>query len=248
MSKKFEWLRRSLLPGKLRCTCKKLLFWLLKIRTSGNGGGLLQLGMSGAPWVVRADLLPSDPLLLSAGLSDDIAFEDNFLSHFGHSKLIGYDPTPISLGVMDEVSKRYPDRVQYRPHALGARNGTIDVLVERDSEGVPIYFYWSQPTNQTRGTLHKESIQVVGIQDAFEDIPGKIPDIVKLDIEGAEYEILAEIAKSKYRPKQIMIEFHYRFQGRSLRETIRILSDLRKQGYILEWMSPWREEFLLVHH
>ena len=56
-------------------------------------------------------------------------------------------------------------------------------------------------------------------------------DVVKMDIEGSEYDVINDISRSKIRPKQLLIEFHHRFPEVGIRRTKVAISTLRSMGY-----------------
>ena len=56
-------------------------------------------------------------------------------------------------------------------------------------------------------------------------------DLMKMDIEGAEYEVLDGLLSSSIKPKQLLVEFHHRFPGIGLEKTADIIERLRDAGY-----------------
>ena len=56
-------------------------------------------------------------------------------------------------------------------------------------------------------------------------------DLLKLDIEGAEYEVLDGLLVSPIRPTQILVEFHHRFFDNGLERTAEVIGRLQDAGY-----------------
>jgi len=77
----------------------------------------------------------------------------------------------------------------------------------------------------------------------MKELGHKYIDILKMDIEGAEYDVINEMSKSDIRPQQILVEFHHRFQGVGIRETIKAIRRLKIMGYNLFSVSDTNEEF-----
>ncbi len=71
-------------------------------------------------------------------------------------------------------------------------------------------------------------------------------DILKMDIEGAEYDVIDDIYKSGIRPRQLLVEFHHRFPGLGVRKTIKAATCLRSMGYRLFSISATNEEFSFI--
>ncbi|MDX1430577.1 MAG: FkbM family methyltransferase, partial [Rhodothermales bacterium] len=67
--------------------------------------------------------------------------------------------------------------------------------------------------------------------------------VLKMDIEGAEYAVIKDIADSDIRPRQILVEFHHRFPEVTIEQTATAITTLRTIGYSLYWVSPSNEEF-----
>jgi methyltransferase FkbM-like protein len=57
------------------------------------------------------------------------------------------------------------------------------------------------------------------------------PDVLKLDIEGAEYAVLADLLAGALRPRQILVEFHHRWREVGARRTREAVGALRNAGY-----------------
>ena len=56
-------------------------------------------------------------------------------------------------------------------------------------------------------------------------------DLLKMDIEGAEYEVLDGLLASPIKPTQLLVEFHHRFADIGLEKTADIIKRLRDAGY-----------------
>jgi hypothetical protein len=56
-------------------------------------------------------------------------------------------------------------------------------------------------------------------------------DLLKMDIEGAEYEVLDGLLASPVLPTQLLVEFHHRYVEDGFEKTYDIIARLRKAGY-----------------
>jgi len=68
-------------------------------------------------------------------------------------------------------------------------------------------------------------------------------DILKMDIEGAEYDVIDDMLLSEIRPRQVLVEFHHRFSNVGLAKTTKDIQKLRSAGYALCSVSDSDEEF-----
>src|SRR5438309_12554 len=53
-------------------------------------------------------------------------------------------------------------------------------------------------------------------------------DILKMDIEGAEYAVIDNIKQSGIRPKQLLVEFHHRFPNVGVKKTKNAIGKLKE--------------------
>ena len=72
------------------------------------------------------------------------------------------------------------------------------------------------------------------------------PDLVKMDIEGAEYRVLPDLLESGFRPRQILVEFHHRWREVSARATRGAIALLNRHGYLVADVSANGMEYLFV--
>ena len=92
-----------------------------------------------------------------------------------------------------------------------------------------------------------QSVQVRSIGGVITDWFGSAPDVLKIDIEGAEFPLIASLESSGFRPGQVLVEFHHRFAGRSVRDTCNAVTSLRSMGYKLVKLSDQGPEYTFVH-
>ena len=68
-------------------------------------------------------------------------------------------------------------------------------------------------------------------------------NLLKMDIEGSEYEVIRSLESSSIRPKQLLVEFHHRFPEIGPSKTLSAIQELREIGYQLFSVSDSGEEF-----
>ena len=73
-------------------------------------------------------------------------------------------------------------------------------------------------------------------------------DVVKLDIEGAEYDVIENMLEAGVRPSQLLVEFHHRRPDIGTDKTRQALADLKIAGYQVFAVSPTHQEVSLIFH
>jgi len=70
-------------------------------------------------------------------------------------------------------------------------------------------------------------------------------DLLKMDIEGGEYRVIADLVEKSDspRPAQILVEFHHNFPAVPLAWTLEAIERLRSAGYRIAHISPRGLEF-----
>ena len=72
-------------------------------------------------------------------------------------------------------------------------------------------------------------------------------DVLKMDVEGAEYAIIESLARQGRPPAQLMVEFHHAMYGYAAKDTRRALKTLRRDGYYPYYVSDTWREFGFLH-
>ncbi len=72
-------------------------------------------------------------------------------------------------------------------------------------------------------------------------------DILKMDIEGSEYDVLNDILNANVEIKQILVEFHHRFEKIGLQKTRDAIKALNQKGYQIAAISDSREEYTFIN-
>jgi hypothetical protein len=71
-------------------------------------------------------------------------------------------------------------------------------------------------------------------------------DVLKMDIEGAEYAVIDSLVSSGVRPRQLLVEFHHHLEGIPVASTERALAQLNQLGYRSFDCQPGGREFSFV--
>jgi FkbM family methyltransferase len=136
---------------------------------------LERLGSDYGGWTVPVDLIEPGWRCLCAGAGIDVTFDLTLAERFG-ATVITVDPTEESR---DHVARADPDgRLEFVPAALWQTDGELEMFVAAD------------PTHRT---LSSDDLQGTGrsVRVPARSVASFGPvDLVKLDIEGAEYDVL----------------------------------------------------------
>lgn len=96
------------------------------------------------------------------------------------------------------------DDLKFNHAALMAYNGEVEAHYFGNGTGNFVKGINEQPYNGEDRSCETKKVKAITLQDIYNEI-GRDIDLLKLDIEGSEYEILANLEPI---PKQVSVEFH----------------------------------------
>lgn len=159
-------------------------------------------------WTICTKDPPSlrDEIVYTVGVGRDINWDLAMIEKH-KTRHYGWDPTPTAA---DFFQKRgIPEGFTFQPYGLGVKDGTVMVKLpvgHGDSYTVMEYNKEAQ-----EGTV--TAINVLCLKSMMEKLGHKRVGILKMDIEGAEFDVIESWLGQGYVPPvdQILIEFHGRF-------------------------------------
>lgn len=169
-------------------------------------------------------LVPDEAIVYSAGVGHDVSF-DIELSRIGLKALRLIDPTPgvfesASVGIFVKES----GNISTHRVALSGHDGEVLMWPpEREN-----HVSHSAVSQSHRSPITVPSQRLTSIMAEVGD--EKI-DILKMDIEGSEYEVIDDLARSDIRPGQVIVEFHHRMTSIGAARTTAAVNALREMGY-----------------
>lgn len=219
------------------------------VRKALNGSiFLLQSNQFTATWIgssyggfyICPDYLNSGAIVYSFGIGEDISFDTEMIAKFGCS-VFGFDPTPKSISWVE--NEETPLSFKFFPIGIGSKNQqTMFYLPKNDKNVSGSLLIDNRWVNSKNGVnVEIKTLETIMKINAHEKI-----NILKLDIEGSEYEVIESIINHQIMPDQILIEFHSRFFPNGFFKTLNAVRKLKKYGYILFAISDSGEELSFI--
>ncbi len=199
------------------------------------------LGTAYGGWPIISGELDNTSTILSIGLGEDLSFDLAAIEKFG-CRVIGFDPTPKSLTWLQQQT--LPEKFSFHPVGIAANDGFAEFFPPKNPEHTS---FSSSPTLdiQSQTPIRAEVMRLKTLLQTFE-IP--VPDVLKMDIEGFEYDVIADILKTDIRPKQLLVEFHHNiypdFEKAQTQKTVKML---REAGYRIFYVSSGGHEYGFSH-
>ncbi|WP_346861026.1 FkbM family methyltransferase [uncultured Draconibacterium sp.] len=184
----------------------------------------------------------SSSIVYSFGVGEDISFDIALINKF-NCTVFGFDPTPKSIEFIKRI-KPSPNFV-FSPIGIYKFDGIVKFYLPSNPEHVSCST--SNVWNNKSSKANSIDVPVKMFSTILKELQHKEIDILKLDIEGSEYQALNDILNSKCIIKQILIEFHHRFPTIGIKQTKKAINKLTEAGYKLAAVSVNYEEFTFVN-
>jgi FkbM family methyltransferase len=190
-------------------------------------------------WTVAPEGLDSSSTVYSFGVGNDVSFDLALIQRFG-CKVHGFDPSPP---VAEWIGKQdLPANYAFHDYGLGASDGELSFFAPSPRSGM---FSTSNRHKHVSNTEVRLSVRTLSTITGT--LGSSCIDILKMDIEGAEYDLLSSIVQCPVPIKQLLIEFHHRIGIGSLKDTVSGVQQLRSAGFQLFHVSETSSEFSFLH-
>jgi FkbM family methyltransferase len=172
-------------------------------------------------WTIRTGGLNSRSVVYSGGVGEDISFETILVERFRVSIRL-FDPSPPAL---ETVARTDMTNIDFVPQGLSGRIGTqVFATCERGS---------GKEWKLGKGGTEALRAPCTTIYDQMQARGEHSIDLLKIDIEGFEYEVLQDCLEKKIPIRQVCVEFHHFYKEISIVETMKAIRALNRAGFTL---------------
>ena len=190
-------------------------------------------------WEIYSQLLDKDSIVYSFGVGEDITFDLELINKYGLT-VHAFDPTPRSIAWVK--SQKLPQTFYMHEYGIAARDGVVSFYPPVN----PAHISHSAINQENRSAV-PVSVEVKSLRSILNALEQNTIDVLKLDIEGSEYEVISDLVSMDIRPAQILVEFHHRFPNIGINQSISAIKLLKSAGYRLFSVSDSNEEFSFIH-
>jgi FkbM family methyltransferase len=200
---------------------------------------LLGAGDRSGVWTICPEGMHAERIIYSLGVGNNVAWDLEMIERFGVA-IHAFDPTPASVSWVR--AQHLPDRFHFHALGVAARDGTARFALR--SEGKR--FNYRSGAALGAGSIMVEA-PVARLGTLMERNGHDRIDVLKMDIEGSEYEVLADLLAHRIAVGQLLVEFHHTLPGVGLSRTLHAVGSLRDAGYRLFHVSPRGLEMSFIH-
>jgi FkbM family methyltransferase len=145
--------------------------------------------------VIPTDLIRANSVVYSGGVGEDVSFDLELIARAG-CEVWAFDPTPRSI---DFARRVHEERFHFLPIGLWSTDGPRRFYAPAD----PRHVSHSTLTRDRSGEYFDADCRRV--DTIMRDLGHERIDLLKLDIEGAEFEVLGSLTT---KPSCICVELH----------------------------------------
>lgn len=192
-------------------------------------------------WAIPAGVLRSDSTVVDVGLGEDISFSESLIARYGCG-VHGFDPTPKSI---DYVQNRNPANFHLHPMGVAGSSRTATFFLPNNPSHVS-----GSITKSDHVGADRIEVQLIDLDEVLGIIGKERIDLLKIDIEGAEYELLSSdsFKNSAAKIHVICVEFHHRWNEFGPKATLAAVATLRELGFECAWQArESNEEFTFIN-
>ncbi|MGA9529284.1 MAG: FkbM family methyltransferase [Terriglobales bacterium] len=192
------------------------------------------LGSERAAWTFCPSFLNRQSVVYSFGVGEDISFDRELIERWGVT-VHAFDPTPRSIAWIG--TQTLPGGFIFHPYGVAAEDGLRRFHAPRDPGLVS---HTLLDRNASSGAIE---VPVQRLCTSMGELGHAAIDLLKMDIEGAEYEVVADLLACAADVRQLLIEFHHRWSEIGIDRTKAALRDLNAAGYRVFSVSASGEEY-----
>jgi FkbM family methyltransferase len=192
------------------------------------------LGNVNAQFAIRSDQLGKQATIYSFGIGTDISFDLELIGKFG-VQVHAFDPTPRSLAWLK--TQQIPAGFHVHQYGVAACDGMLKFAPPKS----PLHV--SHTIVRSAGSEHPIWAPVRRITTIMKDLGHDSIDLLKMDVEGAEYAVLHDVLENSIPVRQLCVEFHHRWREIGASRTRDAISALRSHGYRIFHVSDSGEEY-----
>lgn len=195
---------------------------------------LTMVGRGGDEFAIAPEALGAHPVVYAFGIGTIINADLDLIAEH-NARVYAFDPTPASHEWLQAQSLP----AEYVPHRCGI--ATFD--------GQACFYQHDGAQYSLRRLVTGEETEALDVR-RLATLAGQLGhdriDLLKIDIEGAEYEVIPDVLASGLDIRQIMIEFHHRLPGYRIGQTYEAVRQLRDLGYRIIAISEIGREYTFL--
>lgn len=236
-----RWNDEGVMLKKLRRTIGNIIHPKAVVGKVDHACPMERHGSDYGGWTINPTGLGKDSIVYSFGIGEDVSFDVAMIRRFG-CVVHAFDPTPRSIEWVKarQKSGEIPSGFVLHEYGLAAHDGTVSFFAPDN----PTHVSHTMIEGATKG--RQITVPVKRLATILRELGHARVDLLKMDIEGAEYAAVEDILKERVAIPQMLVEYHHRFPNVGAARTQASINLLGAHGYRLFHISESAEEYSFV--
>ena len=189
-------------------------------------------------WAVVPEKLDEKSVVYAFGVGTDVSFDLSLIRRYGLT-VHAFDPTPRSLAWIRK--QELPERFVFQGLGVAAYDGTATFHAPAHPDHVSY-----TALDRSRADVSTVEAPVRRLGTIMGQLGHTHIDLLKMDIEGSEYEVIEDLLQERLDVRQLLVEFHHRFEAVDVRQTKDAIATLGRGGYQIFHVAPSGEEYAFI--
>lgn len=184
-------------------------------------------------------------IIYSFGIGEDLSFSQDLLKKW-KCDIYAFDPTPKAIQYVRQSRLNQLDNFHFYEWGISDKDGTGQFHLPKEELYVPETLVGCSNVEEISGSVIPHN----GVQYEAIDVELKTLktimnlldhhqiDLLKMDIEGAEFSVIDEILDSGVFFRQLCLEIHNRFFRNGYALLGKMIKRLNKSGYYIASVAP----------
>jgi len=180
------------------------------------------------PNYIFYDSFSSESVIVDVGLGSKAEFSEYLIKKYG-LKAYGVDPTKKHERALKELEAETNGKFTHLPMAVSSQNGFVEFHESCENESGSIR---ADHVNVRKDKTRSYQVKSVQLKELVRETGYEKIDFLKLDLEGAEYDLLQGVEKDDLCIfGQIFIEFHHHCTAHTENDTLDIVTLISSKGF-----------------
>lgn len=188
-------------------------------------------------WAMSPEGLTTQSIVYSFGVGEDASWDTALAQKYG-LHVHAFDPTPKSIAWMH--SQHMSKELTFHEYGVAAKDGVTTFYPPLKSGNVSY-----TPFNLS-GAGEAVHLPVKRLKTIMEELGHDSIDVLKMDIEGFEYDVIEDMLASSIFPLQLLVEFHHRRREIGMARTQKAIKSLTRHGYRILNVSRGGDKYSFI--
>jgi len=197
-----------------------------------NAYHLQKIGSDYGGWIVPSDRVDSSSICYCVGAGEDITFDIGLIEKYG-CEIFSFDPTPRAIRHMENIAGA-ESRYRFFAKGLWSSNCRMRFYAPRNPKHV------SHAIVNLQGTSDYFEAECDRLSNIMKSLGHTRLDLLKLDIEGAEWVVLDSILEDRLDVRTLCVDF----EPTLFVAVVSLVLRLRRAGHILADIDGWNFTFI----